>query len=238
LNSIDSVDDEALLKECFVTLVEKDRGENEKATRALGRLSKIPPKKLPHLMGALKTGVLFIVDSASMATWEGRTVFKALQVVMNDFGKLRFQEFMAAAVQPLMQALKFRDQDRRADAAEMLGRLGESAIRAVPDLATVLRQDDYIRSRKNAAKALGEIGKAIRLHDRDRSQIIQDQAVPALILALDDPAPWMRLEVIRAIGKIGTPAKDALSALQKIQSEEKDPEITKAASAAIDQLNH
>jgi len=60
-------------------------------------------------------------------------------------------------VSVLIQALQDRDKGVRADAAYVLGAIGESAKDAVPALIQVL-QDESMDVRINAAEALMQIG--------------------------------------------------------------------------------
>ena len=58
-------------------------------------------------------------------------------------------------------------------------------------------------------------------------------AVPALIEALDDPAPSVQFPVLVALGEIGPAAKSAVPKLKKMMDEEINDEIAAAAKRAI-----
>lgn len=58
-------------------------------------------------------------------------------------------------------------------------------------------------------------------------------AVPALILALDDPSPSVRFPVTVALGEIGSAAADAVPRLKKMMDEDINDEIAASAKRAI-----
>ena len=65
----------------------------------------------------------------------------------------------AAAVPALVQSLQHPDAEKRAQAANVLGRIGPDAQAAVPDLVRALYDPD-LEVRKAATRALGQIGPA------------------------------------------------------------------------------
>ena len=58
-------------------------------------------------------------------------------------------------------------------------------------------------------------------------------AVPALIVALDDPDPTVRFPVTVALGEIGPAAKDAVPRLKKMMDEEINDEVAAGAKRAL-----
>jgi HEAT repeat protein len=105
-----------------------------------------------------------------------------LAEVIVQFGDLAFE--------PLVEQLERAEEAAaRAWAAEILGDLGNS--KAVPMLVACLADlSDQVRAR--AASALGKL--------RDR------RPVPDLIqVMLSDPVPYVRIQVVRALGAIGDP---------------------------------
>ena len=58
-------------------------------------------------------------------------------------------------------------------------------------------------------------------------------AVPALIIALDDPEPSVRFPVTVALAEIGPAAKAAVPKLKKMMDEEINDEIAAAAKRAL-----
>jgi HEAT repeat protein len=58
-------------------------------------------------------------------------------------------------------------------------------------------------------------------------------AVPALIVALDDPEASVRFPVTVALGEIGPAAKDAVPRLKKMMEEEINDEVAAAAKRAL-----
>ena len=84
---------------------------------------------------------------------------------------------------------------RRAHAADAIGRLGEPAAEATPDLIEALN-DPSEPVRLNAAYTLGTIG---------------EPAVPALIVKLSDPDAAARRMAAYALAAVGEPAVSALT---------------------------
>lgn len=58
-------------------------------------------------------------------------------------------------------------------------------------------------------------------------------AVPALIVALDDPEPTVRFPATVALGEIGPAAKDAVPRLKKMMDEEINDEVAAGAKRAL-----
>lgn len=100
----------------------------------------------------------------------------------------------------LVKLLADPDAQKRADAARTLGRKGEEARRAVPDLVAALKDKDA-DVRRNSAEALELIRSLNRTH------------VPALVVALKDPDVDVRISVASALSKMGLEAKAAVPAL-------------------------
>jgi len=101
------------------------------------------------------------------------------------------------AVKPLIQALKRKDSDVRARAAEALGEIGDK--RAVGPLIQALKADSYLQAR--AAEALVQIG---------------EPAVEPLFQALEDVnTEGVALRALRNIRTFGKLGEGALRKLKK-----------------------
>ena len=72
------------------------------------------------------------------------------------------------------------------------------------DVSALIRElkDEDVQTRRNAAKALGEIGPGAK------------EVVPALIAALKDKDKEVRTSAAFALGQIGPAAKEAVPALE------------------------
>ena len=105
----------------------------------------------------------------------------------------------AAETEPaLIQAMTDKNDDIRRKAAYALGRVADNPQGALPVLVKALA-DANSDVRTSAADAVAHYGKA---------------AVPALIATLDSPEP-ARGAAARALGTIGSDAKDAIEPLKK-----------------------
>jgi HEAT repeat protein len=94
--------------------------------------------------------------------------------------------------------LSSHDQLARLDAVDFLGRLDADAERAVPGLIETLSHDGSDEVRIHAATALGNIGQKARL------------ALPALIIAFEDPRESVRASALGAISRIDPAAAHRL----------------------------
>lgn len=125
------------------------------------------------------------------------------------------------AVAELVDALNRDDAETRFWAATALARLRSEACDAVPALVERLNDPAY-GNRQAAAHALGRIGPEA------------DPAVPALVRTLKaDRNGFVRQDVVRALGEIGTPAAvDALAGAL----DDRDPEVRRCAAVALKTL--
>jgi HEAT repeat protein len=141
----------------------------------------------------------------------------------------------APAVDPLMEIVRSRDVERvwRMYAASALGEIGDA--RAIPVLEALFREQDSLLKVYAAAGlshfGMGEVEDLLRQGLRDSNERVRAAAAAALadpaaagsvdILiykAKNDPSRQVRVESIRALGKIGTPA--ALSYLKELYGQE------------------
>ncbi len=122
-----------------------------------------------------------------------------------------------ARIEDALAALRARDPNDRAGAADALGVLG--AAEAVPRLAEVLR-DAHADVRCHAAAALGRIGDAGGTAS----------PIPALVAALDDLEPRVRRTAADALGRM--PDSRAVEPLVA-RLKDKDPAVRCAGAAAL-----
>ncbi len=62
--------------------------------------------------------------------------------------------------------------------------------------------------------------------------------MPALIGALDVGDSNVNVHVAEALGKIGPAARGAVAALHKLRAEDAGPDVRKAATEAINKIEH
>jgi HEAT repeat protein len=123
---------------------------------------------------------------------------------------------------------RLHDDDKRVcrSAAFALGSCAEQAQPALEDLTRVLAENASPLVRRNAAWALGRIGKEAR----DRKAV--DGLVKAL--ARDDEDPLVLRDIAGALGEIGRPeAVPAARPLAKVLLSSRDPAVRKTALNAL-----
>jgi HEAT repeat protein len=84
--------------------------------------------------------------------------------------------------------------------------------------------DRDVKLRKKAAFKLGNVGPA------------DPAALPALVGALDDPDPAVRSEVILALIKFGSAARDTLPRLTEMQRRDRNALVRQYAARAAERL--
>lgn len=132
---------------------------------------------------------------------------------VNDLGEARY----APAVPHLAALVRDSDPGTRFLAAKALGKIGDEAESAVPDLLKALRADD-IFLRMAVTGALINIGSP---------------AVPGLVKALFDNNKAVRRASAKALGKIG--ADRALSPL-RVALNDSDEAVRRFAHQAIERI--
>jgi len=103
------------------------------------------------------------------------------------------------SVAELIQRLDLADLNERSAAGDDLACYGDAAAPAVKKMISQLFNTGIGEVNGNAIEAVAFLGSI---------------AVPALIEALDDPAPLIRINTIEALRSIGPPAAPALRALR------------------------
>ncbi|GAB4455650.1 MAG: hypothetical protein Kow0070_04290 [Anaerolineales bacterium] len=153
----------------------------------------------------------------------------------------------AAAVEPLIDALKDREGAVRKYAAMLLGRIGDP--RAIEPLGMAL-YDLHHDVGKASAEALARFGAAsfevlvealehpemwIRIHSVDVLPRVKDPRVALVLLEmLKDPEREVRKHVIAAMGELGD--SRTLPALQEIAANRADREFHALAKAALEKM--
>ncbi|HTU19715.1 MAG TPA: HEAT repeat domain-containing protein [Gemmataceae bacterium] len=119
--------------------------------------------------------------------------------------------FLGKSVDDWRQALNSSDASLRRSAAFALGRMGQDAQDAVPDLVSRLRDDDE-KVRDMAASAIGDIARALKSDNGDAWQ----QSGGWLVKILkEDPSERVRRSTAYALGTFGPQAAGATKALTK-----------------------
>jgi HEAT repeat protein len=120
----------------------------------------------------------------------------------------------------MLKVLKGKDANLHGPAAQVVYQIGPEAVGA---LATALREEKAPALRMVCLQTLAMVGPPAKA------------AVPELIRALSDPVTRARLNAARALGNIGSDAKEALAALEKAELDQDTnvQQIAKAAKAQI-----
>lgn len=133
------------------------------------------------------------------------------------------QQVDAQAVQKLIQQLQDPDEIVRLRAAKELGKLGAAAAPAIPAL-------------QNAAKDSDEDVRRVAVNSLKAIQAAQtagpSEQVARLIRDLQNPDEFVRMKAAKELGKIGSGARDALPALQKLL-QDPDEDVRLVATNSI-----
>src|SRR5262249_8068427 len=158
-----------------------------------------------HALGAIGPGAREAVPALGAALKNSSDAGFRARVAL-ALGRIGESE---AAVQPLIEALKDRDENVRLFAVQAPWGLEGQARKSVPALGAVLREDPVAGIRAAAAESLGNLGAEA------------GGAIPALVdvLLRDDPRDdkgVVRLAAVEALGKIGAAARAGYPALQAV----------------------
>ena len=136
--------------------------------------------------------------------------------------QLRHAELVPACVAALRKALKDDSALVRSDAVTALGKIGEPAVAAAMELASVLGTDsDEVQ--KRAAISLGQV--------RAEAALI----VPSLLAALQHANPEVRAAAANSLGEFGPAAADAVSTLVLLL-QDREEAVRKAAAQAVKRI--
>ncbi len=178
------------------------------AIHEMGRLGPLASDALPQLRELFQTLDHEILASAAKAVGQmGLEAIPLLKELLKHPRRSVRREAVWALARLGAQAKEcipdlgcaLRDPDPRtaAGAAQALANMGALAEAAIPDLLDALNSVNLIHSRL-VAKALSNIGP---------------KALPALVARLNDPRPFVRREIIVAIGFMGMRGGSAVRAL-------------------------
>jgi HEAT repeat protein len=155
----------------------------------------------------------------------------------------------------LIQEIEHGVPETRALAIVALPRTGDAALKAVPQLRSVLQDDPDETVRLEAALALARLGQGDRalldrlvLEFRDRRREVRlriraalvaagGAAVPSLIEGLSHPVARVRWSSAMALGKMGEAALPALPKLKRMLREEGAPTALNAQAWAFEKLS-
>jgi hypothetical protein len=121
----------------------------------------------------------------------------------------------------LVKDLASPDPVVRQRAARGLGKAGTAAKDAVPVLKKLAEGDPDEDVREEAKKAVAAIGDAGA-----------GQKVPGLIKDLRSPDEVVRLRAARELGRVGKPAREAVTPLKELAQKDPDPDVRAAAGQA------
>lgn len=155
------------------------------------------------------------------------------------------------AIPALVNALGEKDSVRPGVATAVLGRMGPPAV---PALVRALGEKDDYRTQFLVTTALGVIGPAaVRgltealgapdpgLRERAAHALAMicdpdaEEAVPALVKALEDKNPKVRMTAASALGGIGSAAREAIPALERAL-QDKDENVRACAAVALKEI--
>jgi HEAT repeat protein len=166
-----------------------------------------------------------------------------------------FTAALVAGLDDSIVELKSEDPQARVGAAVMLGLAGEKAQKAVPDLL-LLMKDPVPRVRAFVALALGDIGpKLMPVRKALEAALLTDaegevrssaaaslgkgasaDSVGALVRALRDMDARTRLESLRALEAIESPAVREASAAIRSLAKDSDADVRAAAESLLKKL--
>jgi HEAT repeat protein len=136
-------------------------------------------------------------------------------------------EFRAAgaAAAPALTALtRHPDAAVRRNAVRTLGRIGQAALPALPDLMTLTTGDPEAGVREQSAEAIGELGAAAAA------------GIPSLVTALRDGDAKVRRDAVRSLGQMGPTARKVLDSVAALAADP-DENVRKAAVDAARKIH-
>jgi len=187
-----------------------------KAAKFLGETGPAAKDAVPALIKALDDWGYYVRhDSESMLD----------SIHVRDLAAQAIAQIGESAIPSLIETLTVygNSESLRANAAQLLGRIGPPAKEAVPALIKALSSENS-GIQASASAALGEIGPAAK------------EAVPALIKALSSENIRVRASASAALGQIGPAAKDAVPALTQTLSTDDQNNLRSSALEALEKI--
>jgi HEAT repeat protein len=135
------------------------------------------------------------------------------------------------AVAALTAVVRSGPKQRRASAADALGRFGTEAAPAIPALVTMLGEvetgEESTNDKASAAEALVRIAPGTSA---------ADQAVAALTAALKSNSIATRRAALRALPSFGKAGAGAIPQIRTLKESDPIPNVRKAAASALEEL--
>jgi HEAT repeat protein len=141
-----------------------------------------------------------------------------------------FKQKGAPAVPDLIELLSHADAAVRRQAVRTLGRIGKSALAALPALIERVQRDPEPSVREFAAAVLGEFDSI--MDSADERHPAASEILPALVKALGDSDGKVRLESVRALGRMEERAAAALDEVSALANDAEWPVRKEAMEAA------
>jgi HEAT repeat protein len=189
----------------------------------LGELGADARAAVPELLGVLNEPVAPEVEP----TWSPRYNLDPASAAARALGKIVPESAeQKNVIASLMEVVRNGPVSRRGWAAEALGEFGSAAAVAVPLLIKLLSDgavDDKLERASLAASALGKIAP---------ESPTADQAVAALLPALDSTSTSVRFWALEALGQFGAKAAAATPKIRALHND-RDVQVKRAASKAL-----
>ena len=163
-----------------------------------------------------KEAIPALIDGLGTRRTRGRDRDRRQAMTRSAFALSRIG---AAAIPPLIEALKSDDNGLRAGAAKALAGMRGEAAPAIPGLIANLKSEDDVRS--ETAEALGAIGAV---------------AVKPLIDSLQAKEPRERAGAAMSLALIGAEARESGPVILDLAKTERDPQVRVALLGALQKI--